>query len=396
MKNYNFTLAKNKDGKLVNQWAEWSKIISKNYGVQVDSFCNWMKLNYPKYEKIETDDSVVGSYYAGSDKADNERKIFFPDKLEYNQYWIAKKPNYFLWQDSDSTITNYVTKHEGGSSVIEKWDWFLRRASDDPTEKTFLYAENINNTVDTMSTENGEFSFNPPISTDLPILNQNAWDTKKFFFVNKSTGAAEINKLNYNALKTIRIGTTFLSKNQPTGLNNDFDFSKYLKFYLSDADVYYPNSVIKDLEVGANGERKYTIYFKRYEKGTANFGTTYYMVIDPYMNYRRWYINSDKKFNYYNTRMGISSYSYDDSNGIIPEIKNGKIAWTGQPIISELISWDQQKGTYDEVIANTTVETSIQNIDNKGYWFYTININNSRQNQKFQIGNTGNTFVFIC
>lgn len=396
MKNYNFTLAKNKDGKLVNQWAEWSKIISKNYGVQVDSFCNWMKLNYPKYEKIETDDSVVGSYYAGSDKADNERKIFFPDKLEYNQYWIAKKPNYFLWQDSDSTITNYVTKHEGGSNVIEKWDWFLRRASDDPTEKTFLYAENINNTVDTMSTENGEFSFNPPISTDLPILNQNAWDTKKFFFVNKSTGAAEINKLNYNALKTIRIGTTFLSKNQPTGLNNDFDFSKYLKFYLSDADVYYPNSVIKDLEVGANGERKYTIYFKRYEKGTANFGTTYYMVIDPYMNYRRWYINSDKKFNYYNTRMGISSYSYDDSNGITPEIKNGKIAWTGQPIISELISWDQQKGTYDEVIANTTVETSIQNIDNKGYWFYTININNSRQNQKFQIGNTGNTFVFIC
>lgn len=396
MKNYNFTLAKNKDGKLVNQWAEWSKIISKNYGVQVDSFCNWMKLNYPKYEKIETDDSVVGSYYAGSDKADNERKIFFPDKLEYNQYWIAKKPNYFLWQDSDSTITNYVTKHEGGSSVIEKWDWFLRRASDDPTEKTFLYAENINNTVDTMSTENGEFSFNPPISTDLPILNQNAWDTKKFFFVNKSTGAAEINKLNYNALKTIRIGTTFLSKNQPTGLNNDFDSSKYLKFYLSDADVYYPNSVIKDLEAGANGERKYTIYFKRYEKGTANFGTTYYMVIDPYMNYRRWYINSDKKFNYYNTRMGISSYSYDDSNGITPEIKNGKIAWTGQPIISELISWDQQKGTYDEVIANTTVETSIQNIDNKGYWFYTININNSRQNQKFQIGNTGNTFVFIC
>lgn len=396
MKNYNFTLAKNKDGKLVNQWAEWSKIISKNYGVQVDSFCNWMKLNYPKYEKIETDDSVVGSYYAGSDKADNERKIFFPDKLEYNQYWIAKKPNYFLWQDSDSTITNYVTKHEGGSNVIEKWDWFLRRASDDPTEKTFLYAENINNTVDTMSTENGEFSFNPPTSTDLPILNQNAWDTKKFFFVNKSTGAAEINKLNYNALKTIRIGTTFLSKNQPTGLNNDFDFSKYLKFYLSDADVYYPNSVIKDLEVGANGERKYTIYFKRYEKGTANFGITYYMVIDPYMNYRRWYINSDKKFNYYNTRMGISSYSYDDSNGITPEIKNGKIAWTGQPIISELISWDQQKGTYDEVIANTTVETSIQNIDNKGYWFYTININNSRQNQKFQIGNTGNTFVFIC
>ena len=92
----------------------------------------------------------------------------------------------------------------------------------------------------------------------------------------------------------------------------------------------------------------------------------------------------------------ISSYSYDDNNGIIPEIKNGKIAWTGQPIISELISWDQQKGTYDEVIANTTVETSIQNIDNKGYWFYTININNSRQDQDFQIGNIGNTFVFIC
>ena len=40
MKNYNFTLAKDKDGKLVNQWAEWSKIVSKNYGVQVDSFCD--------------------------------------------------------------------------------------------------------------------------------------------------------------------------------------------------------------------------------------------------------------------------------------------------------------------------------------------------------------------
>lgn len=395
MKNYNFTLAKDKDGKLVNQWAEWSKIVSKNYGVQVDSFCDWMELNYPKYEKIETDDSVVGSYYAGSNNAGNEKNVFFPDKLKYNQYWIAKNPNYFLWQDSDSTITNYVTKH-GDSNVIEKWDWFLRRASDDPTEKTFLYAENINNVMDTMSTENGEFSFDPPIFTDLPVLNQNAWDTKKFYFVNRSTGAAEINKLNYNALKTIRIGTTFLSKNQPTGLNDNFDFSKYLKFYLSDADVYYPNSVTKDLEIGANGERKYTIYFKRYEKGTANFGTTYYMIIDPYMDCRRWYINNDKNFNYYNTRTEISSYSYDDNNGITLEIRNGKIAWTGQPIISKLISWDQQKGTYDEVIANTTVETSIQNIDNRGYWFYTININNSRQDQDFQIGNIGNTFVFIC
>ena len=40
MNNYNFTLAKDKDGKLVNQWAEWSKIVSKNYGVQVDSLCD--------------------------------------------------------------------------------------------------------------------------------------------------------------------------------------------------------------------------------------------------------------------------------------------------------------------------------------------------------------------
>ena len=141
--------------------------------------------------------------------------------------------------------------------------------------------------MDTMSTENGEFSFDPPIFTDLPVLNQNAWDTKKFYFVNRSTGAAEINKLHYNALKTIRVGTTFLSKNQLTGLNDSFDFSKYLKFYLSDADVYYPDSVTKGLEVGANGERKYTIHFKRYEKGTAFFGTTYYMVIDPYMDCRR-------------------------------------------------------------------------------------------------------------
>ena len=363
MNNYNFTLAKDKDGKLVNQWAEWSKIVSKNYGVQVDSFCDWMELNYPKYEEIKTDNNIVCSYYAGSNNAGNEKNVFFPDKLKYNQYWIAKNPNYFLWQDSDSTITNYVTGH-GDSNVIEKWDWFLRRASDDPIEKTFLYAENINNVMNTMSTENGEFSFDPPIFTDLPVLNQNAWDTKKFYFVNRSTGAAEINKLNYNTLKTIRIGTTFLSKNQPTGLNDSFDFSKYLKFYLSDADVYYPNSITKDLEVGVNGERKYTIHFKRYEKGTAFFGTTYYMIIDPYMDCRRWYINGDKKINYYNTRMEISSYSYDDNNGIAPEIRNGKIAWTSQPIISELISWDQQKGTYDEIIANTTVETSIQNIDN--------------------------------
>ena len=71
MKNYNFTLAKNKDGKLVNQWAEWSKIVSKNYGVQVDSFCDWMELNYPKYEEIKTDNNIVGSYYAGSNNASN-------------------------------------------------------------------------------------------------------------------------------------------------------------------------------------------------------------------------------------------------------------------------------------------------------------------------------------
>ena len=45
-----------------------------------------MELNYPKYKEIKTDNNVVGSYYAGSNNAGNEKNVFFPDKLKYNQY----------------------------------------------------------------------------------------------------------------------------------------------------------------------------------------------------------------------------------------------------------------------------------------------------------------------
>lgn len=79
---------------------------------------------------------------------------------------------------------------------------------------------------------------------------------------------------------------------------------------------------------------------------------------------------------------------------LLKDINN--IPWNGQPIISELINYQEQNNqiVYEEVIANTYSNIDMTNIDNHGYWTYTINMKNDKtQTSSFD---NFNTHVVIC
>lgn len=383
-------------------WHDWEKILY-SYFSSAKSLMEWWYENRPPYveypsEKLQYTLKYFPKGEEAVDKAVVIGKLYMLNQLNLNQYLLTTDTATYIWSNNIEDLTTYGQIDKVNKTIIlnyDSWELFQRRFSNNISQIDLDFV-NIASEKAEYSTENNRFAVKDFIS-QVELESELNHDTLNsgFYIIKKKSDNSWINTSTYEGLSLVRIGTTILCKHRFTGnyvtiKTQRKDPSNYLYFKVSDGDVWYPQ------EITYSSTDKVIIHFKYYEKGTEKFGTLYPMFLDPY--YRRWLFSNKITWKYDINALVQLGYLYNDLTStttlLLKDINN--IPWNGQPIISELINYQEQDNqiVYEEVIANTYSNIDMTNIDNHGYWTYTINMKNDKtQNSGFD---DFNTHVVIC
>lgn len=382
MKIYSFKYEINKNNDLENWWKAWGREVACGVKKDVDSYVQWMKIYHPAYEKL-TSESETESFKKDFTIGNNtERKILLPSELKYNQWYTTTTANEYLLTTNGEN--DFITKDAEGNITITDDTWYISNH----LSSTYTYdlrtgdlsAIGIENGVQTdklsPSPTNTYIGFQfkeSDTSTTLDDLFNITNIAKLKYRILVSEDGKNYSSyvpLEYPTFKNLRLGTTILSKNQPTSIaDRESNTSHFLKFYLADEDVYLP---------AKNSNGTYSI--KKYKKGTRDYGLVCYLPL--YLGNARWILKESIKV--FNPKLGswsVKSYSWDWSNSKVSTINifNNGIAWTGEPIISEITT--QNDGYIEDFITNTTIETKQSVIDNHNQWEYNINMKNENMRE---------------
>ena len=355
---------------------------------EVESYLYWLKIYHPKYEELTSGSFIKTFRIAGNEDAQD--KVIFPSKLSCNQYYTVPDSkeyllssdgaNSFITETDDSiTISSdtwYVSNHLSSSHIYE-----LRTGD----LSLYTYAQDsglgvFNRRLESANPHEGfEIEDNSTNQVKADLLNINSLAELKYQFLVTTDYKtySPFLTLEYPVFHNIRVGTTILCKNQPTSLiDKEKNTSKFLKFFLADEDVYIPSK-------NSNG----TYTFKKYEKGTKSYGLVTYLPL--YKGNARWRLKDGlNNFSTTNGSWSVKSYIWNlatqqvstcniyNSDGTIRR----RFAWTGEPIISELVTNDSD-GYTEDFIANTTIEEVQSVIDNCNQWEYNINMKNENMRE---------------
>lgn len=408
MRNYNFNVTAG--GKA--RWIEWDRIVQLGIKKEVESYLHWLNIYHPEYTayNISTDtgkDRFKVNFNIGGSTDDSSGKyILYPSRLKYNQYYTVTDSLGYYWTNNSSNESPFVTKDDtNGDITMTEDNWWVSShlsssvdynlatgtlAMHAYDENSYIYTSANNITLD-RENENEGLGFKgfnediKPTGEDIEssLMNiRSIADQKYYFLVSSDDGQTFTNYFSqiYPTFVNIKIGTTILSKNQPTRITDKTNnTSSFLRFYLADEDLYLPQK---------DDEGK--IVFKLVEKATKEYGANLYLPL--YIGNARWSL----KNSYSNFSLSIGtwlaySYNWNQNFTVNPDSINincGQIAWNGEPIISELKIEDD--GYEEDFIADVQVKSIQDVVDNKGRWAYNICMNNDK------MGLIGNQDILSC